>query len=58
METCPTPRIRVEPVFIDALENHFAQIVLLDAGFDTRALRFRYKNEGTKIFELDIYTTQ
>jgi methyltransferase (TIGR00027 family) len=48
----------LDEVFIDALENHLSQIVLLGAGFDTRALRFRGRNKGTKIFELDVPTTQ
>lgn len=44
--------------FIAALETGFAQIVLLGAGFDTRALRFAELNRGTRIYELDIATTQ
>jgi methyltransferase (TIGR00027 family) len=48
----------LDEVFIHALRNRFAQIVLLGAGFDTRALRFTNENLGSKIFELDIYTTQ
>jgi methyltransferase (TIGR00027 family) len=48
----------LDQVFVDALENSFSQIVLLGAGFDTRALRFKDINKGTKIFELDIHTTQ
>jgi methyltransferase (TIGR00027 family) len=44
--------------FIHALETDFPQIVLLGAGFDTRALRFADLNQGTRIFELDIETTQ
>jgi methyltransferase (TIGR00027 family) len=48
----------LDGIFIDALENNYSQIVLLGAGMDTRALRFKSKNEGTKIFELDIQTTQ
>ena len=48
----------LDVVFIDALEAHFVQIVLLGAGFDTRALRFAHKNQGTKVFELDVATTQ
>lgn len=48
----------LDEVFINALENRFTQIVLLGAGFDTRALRFRSKKTGAKIFELDIQTTQ
>jgi len=48
----------LDEIFIDALENHFLQIVLLGAGMDTRALRFKNKNGGTKIFDLDIPATQ
>jgi methyltransferase (TIGR00027 family) len=48
----------LDEVFINALENRFTQVVLLGAGFDTRALRFKSQNMGTKIFELDIQTTQ
>jgi len=48
----------LDETFIDALENYFPQIVLLGAGFDTRALRFTSRNKGTKIFELDVPTTQ
>jgi len=48
----------LDRVFMDALANHASQIVLLGAGMDTRALRFRMKNAGTRIFELDIQTTQ
>jgi methyltransferase (TIGR00027 family) len=44
--------------FISALQADFDQIVLLGAGFDTRALRFTDLNRGTRIFELDIATTQ
>ena len=48
----------LDELFLDALENRFAQIVLLGAGFDTRALRFSHRNRGTRVFELDVYTTQ
>jgi len=48
----------MDSVFVDALEARFAQIVLLGAGFDTRALRFADRNRGTKVFELDVATTQ
>jgi methyltransferase (TIGR00027 family) len=47
-----------DAAFLRALEEHFSQIVLLGAGFDTRALRFADHNQGTKIFELDAPTTQ
>lgn len=45
-------------VFIDALNNNIPQIVLLGAGYDTRAWRFEKLNNTTKIIELDIATTQ
>ena len=48
----------LDSVFLDALRNRFPQIVLLGAGMDTRALRFRDRNQGTRVFELDIETTQ
>jgi methyltransferase (TIGR00027 family) len=48
----------MDSVFIDALEARFAQIVLLGAGFDTRAVRFAGQNLGTKVIELDVPTTQ
>ena len=40
-------------LFKDALNSHFPQIVLLGAGYDTRALRFDHLNTGTRIIELD-----
>jgi methyltransferase (TIGR00027 family) len=52
-------RTRVfDQVFVDALEHGFPQVVLLGAGMDTRAFRFRQKNRGTTIFDLDIHATQ
>jgi methyltransferase (TIGR00027 family) len=45
-------------VFRDALSNNIPQIVLLGAGYDTRAYRFATLNTTTKILELDIATTQ
>jgi len=44
--------------FVEALDRRYDQIVLLGAGFDTRALRFQQRNGGTRIFEADIRTTQ
>jgi methyltransferase (TIGR00027 family) len=42
-----------------ALSNHTSQIVILGAGYDTRAYRFKdLIGNTTKIFELDIPTTQ
>jgi methyltransferase (TIGR00027 family) len=48
----------MDQIFIEALEQRFAQIVLLGAGFDTRALRFKSRNQGTIVFELDVPGTQ
>jgi methyltransferase (TIGR00027 family) len=48
----------MDTAFIDALKTGFAQIVLLGAGFDTRALRFADLNHGTQVFELDKVATQ
>ena len=48
----------MDAAFVEAQEEHIPQIVLLGAGFDTRALRFAGRNRGTKIFELDAPTTQ
>ncbi len=48
----------MDDAFLSALEAGYPQIVLLGAGFDTRALRFADQNRGTKIFELDVPTTQ
>jgi O-methyltransferase involved in polyketide biosynthesis len=45
-------------LFLDALKDKTAQIVLLGAGYDTRAYRFARENHGTRIFELDIPPTQ
>lgn len=44
--------------FTDALNQNIQQIVLLGAGYDTRAYRFAKLNKATKIIELDIATTQ
>jgi len=45
-------------VFTDALNKNIPQIVLLGAGYDTRAYRFAKLNNATKIIECDIATTQ
>jgi len=45
-------------LFVDALNKGFSQIVLMGAGYDTRAYRLAKLNKGTKIFELDIAPTQ
>ncbi len=45
-------------LFKDALNNETPQIVLLGAGYDSRAYRFPALNQSTKIFELDTAPTQ
>jgi methyltransferase (TIGR00027 family) len=41
-----------------ALENGATQVVVLGAGFDTRAYRFRDQLKGRKVFEVDYHSTQ
>lgn len=45
-------------LFQDALKNQIPQIVMLGAGYDSRAYRFTKSNKGTKFFELDAPPTQ
>jgi len=45
-------------VFIGALNENIPQIVLLGAGYDTRAFRLAKLNKAAKIIELDITATQ
>jgi methyltransferase (TIGR00027 family) len=45
-------------LFVDSLNNKTPQIVLLGAGYDSRAYRFATLNHGTRIIELDIAPTQ
>lgn len=47
-----------DQLFRQALANQTPQIVLLGAGYDTRAYRFADQNTGTKVIELDIAPTQ
>jgi methyltransferase (TIGR00027 family) len=47
-----------DSLFVDALDSETPQIVLLGAGYDTRAYRFVKVNRRTRIFELDIAPTQ
>ncbi len=48
----------IDTVFRQALSEHFDQILLFGAGFDTRALRFEQQALQTRIFELDAPATQ
>jgi methyltransferase (TIGR00027 family) len=45
-------------VYARALEEGTPQIVLLGAGYDTRAYRLQSKDHNLRIFELDVPTTQ
>jgi len=45
-------------LFIEALQNDTPQVVLLGAGYDTRAYRFASLIHNSRIFELDINPTQ
>lgn len=47
----------IDAVFNASLEN-VEQVVLLGAGFDSRAIRFKQQLENAKIFELDSLATQ
>jgi methyltransferase (TIGR00027 family) len=47
-----------DSLFIDACREVFPQIVFLGAGYDTRSCRFIDRIKKTRIFELDISTTQ
>jgi methyltransferase (TIGR00027 family) len=47
-----------DALFTEALHREVPQIVILGAGYDTRAYRFAAHNPGTVVFELDISTTQ
>lgn len=48
----------LDSIIINAYEDGIPQIVYLGAGYDTRSYRFIEKLHSTKIFELDIATTQ
>lgn len=45
-------------LFQDGLKDQIPQVVLLGAGYDSRAYRFAQSNKCTKIFELDAFPTQ
>ncbi len=48
----------IDSIFVNALNEDIPQIVFLGAGYDTRPYRFIDIIKSTKIFELDIQTTQ
>ncbi len=45
-------------LFTDSINKQITQIVLLGAGYDSRAFRFEAISRRSRIFELDIATTQ
>ena len=45
-------------IYEKALRDNISQVVFLGAGYDTRPYRFKHLIKDTKIFELDIQTTQ
>ncbi|MDY6934796.1 MAG: SAM-dependent methyltransferase [Spirochaetota bacterium] len=47
-----------DQIFTKALNENCPQIVILGAGFDSRAYRFKDNIQETRIYELDIHTTQ
>lgn len=48
----------IDAVFKRAMAEHFNQVLLLGAGFDTRALRFQGEAQHARVFELDASHTQ
>jgi methyltransferase (TIGR00027 family) len=48
----------LDEIFAQALRDDLPQIVLLGAGYDTRACRYRDLIQNTRIFELDTPVTQ
>ncbi len=43
----------IDGVFQEVLKDGFTQILILGAGFDSRAVRFPVESSHTKVFELD-----
>jgi len=48
----------IDNVFIQVAKKGVSQILIFGAGFDSRGIRFHEKFRNTKIFELDVATTQ
>jgi methyltransferase (TIGR00027 family) len=57
-EYCVARTFYGDRVFLQALQERVPQIVLLGAGYDTRAYRFRDSLAATRVFELDALPTQ
>ncbi len=48
----------IDDIFEEAVGNGFKQILILGAGFDSRAIRFVSSKNEIKVFEIDSYHTQ
>ena len=48
----------IDDAFRKAVQDEFAQILIMGAGFDSRAIRFPSRAGKTKVFELDAPITQ
>lgn len=48
----------IDERLLDAIRNGATQVVILGAGFDSRAYRLREKFRGAKVFEIDSQDTQ
>ncbi len=48
----------MDAVYQQAISDHLDQIILLGAGFDTRAIRFPVDDGHTQIYEFDSFHTQ
>ncbi|QSQ14852.1 SAM-dependent methyltransferase [Myxococcus landrumensis] len=50
--------LHLDSLFQTALDDGAQQVVLLGAGYDSRAYRFRERLEGVRVFEVDLPSTQ
>ncbi|MBA3074838.1 MAG: SAM-dependent methyltransferase [Anaerolineae bacterium] len=48
----------IDTLFENAAADTFSQVIILGAGFDSRAVRFHKELAGARVFELDSGTTQ
>jgi methyltransferase (TIGR00027 family) len=48
----------IDDVFMQVQNEGFLQVLIFGAGFDSRGIRFKDQLKDTKIFELDVATTQ
>lgn len=50
--------LHLDSLFLQALDEGARQVVLLGAGYDSRAYRFRERLAGARVFEVDLPSTQ